>query len=88
MFGVLKMDIDTCISHYQTMAPQIFPEEGFITGSKFGKLWKGTRGAACFDAEKLEHIIKGLVADTFKNLGEDAVLENMSNVEDGSYCRT
>ena len=88
MIGVLQLDIDTCISQYLAMAPQIFPKEGFIPGSKIGKILKGVGGKARFDAGKLEKIIKELVTSTLKTLDEDAVLEKMSNVEGDTCCRT
>ena len=88
MLGVLRLDVDTCISQYLAMAPQIFPEEGFLSGSNIGKFLKGVKGKARFDAGKLEKIIKELVASTFKTLGEDAVMEDISNMEGHSCCKT
>ena len=49
------MDINTCISKYLDMAPRIFPEEGFIAGSKVCKIFKGIKGFARFDAASLEY---------------------------------
>ena len=63
MLGTLGMDVDTCINHYLAIAPGIFPEEGFVSGSTIWKLFKGARGTACFDAESLEGFVKDLVAE-------------------------
>lgn len=74
MLGVFRMDIETCISSYLDMAPRIFPEEGFIPGSKVGKIFQGIEGTARFDVTELEMIIKAMVA---ARLGtQDATLEN------------
>lgn len=81
MLAVLRMDIETYISSYLDMAPRIFPEEGFIPGSKVGKLYKGIEGTARFDATELEAIIKAMVA---ARLGtQDDTLEN-----ENAGCRT
>lgn len=34
------MDIETCINAYLSMAPEIFPVEGMVSGSIFGKAKK------------------------------------------------
>lgn len=81
MLGVLKMDIDTCISSYRDLAPKIFPEEGFLSSKKLVKLFKGLKGIARFDATNLESAVKEMVASTMNS--EDAVLENEEIV-----CRT
>ena len=70
------------------MAPQIFPEEGFVSGSKLGKIWKGANGKARFEAETLEKIIKDLVANKFETLGPDAMLEKMYDKDGDPGCRT
>ena len=85
MLGVLRMDIDTCISKYLSMAPKIFPEEGFISRSKVGKFFKGVRGEARFDATNLEKVIKEMVSETFGDKGESALLHVG---EDQPRCRT
>jgi hypothetical protein len=72
MLGVLGMDITTCISTYLDMAPKIFPEEGFIAGSKISRLFKGIKGSARFDAANLETVVKAMVADRFGQ--EEALL--------------
>lgn len=82
------MDIDTCISKYLSMAPKIFPEEGFVSGSKLGKLFKGVRGKARFDAINLEKMVKEMVSGTSGTLGEDALLESETPKEISSQCRT
>ena len=61
------MDIQTCIDEYLKLAPEIFPVEGLVSGSKFGKLVKGVGNRQRFKAEPLELAIKGLVK---KHLGE------------------
>ena len=55
MLGVLKMDINTCISKYLDMMPRIFPEEGFIAGSKIRKIFKGIKGFERIDAASPEY---------------------------------
>lgn len=37
MLGVLKMDIMSCIDAYLEIAPKIYPIEGIVSGSKFGR---------------------------------------------------
>ena len=63
MLRVLRMDINTCISTCLDMAPGIFPEEGFIAGSKVSRLFKGIKVSARFDAANLETVVKAMVAD-------------------------
>ena len=55
------MDIQTCIDEFLKMAPDIFPVEGLIRGSKFGQLFTVARGRQRFRAEPLELAIKRLV---------------------------
>ena len=40
MLGVLRMDIETCINAYLSMAREIFPVEGMVSKSFFGKAKK------------------------------------------------
>lgn len=82
------MDIDTCISKYLSMAPKIFPKEGFVSGSKVGKLSKGVRGKARFDAMNLENMIREMVTETFGGLGETTLLQSERSEESLSQCRT
>ncbi|KAL9137486.1 MAG: hypothetical protein Q9175_001311 [Cornicularia normoerica] len=88
MLGVLRMDIDTCISKYLDMAPKVFPEEGFVSGSRLGKLFKGVRGEARFDANDLEKVVKEMVSGTFLDQGEDTLLQTEQIEQDQSQCRT
>ena len=82
------MDIDTCISKYLSMAPQIFPEEGFVSGSKWGKIVKGVRGEARFDAKNLEKVVKDMVCEAFGDDKEDAPLHIDQPEEGLPRCRT
>ena len=82
------MDIDTCISKYLVMAPQIFPEEGLISGSKWGKIVKGIRGEARFDAKNLEKVVKDMVCEAFGDHKEDAPLQIDQPEEGLPQCRT
>jgi patatin-like phospholipase/acyl hydrolase len=54
MLGTLGMTIDECIERYLLLAPDIFPKEGFVAGSKIGKLAKGAVGSSRFPAAVLE----------------------------------
>src|SRR6266496_1243893 len=77
MLGTLRMDIDTCINEYIDMAPDIFPVEGSISGSNFGKLVKAIRGRQRFDPVPLEEAVKRLVKRHLANRatrGEDTPL--------------
>jgi len=74
ILGILRMDIDTYTFSHLDMAPRIYPEEGFIPGSKVGNFFKGIEGTARFNATEMEAIIKAMVA---ARLGtQDATLEN------------
>lgn len=90
MLGSLRMDVDTCISKYLSMAPKIFPEEGFISSSKLGKLFKGVRGKARFEAENLENAVKDMVSGAFESQeqGEDVLFQNEQSEQDPQQCRT
>ena len=61
------MDIQTCIDEYLELAPQIFPHEGLIKGSKSGQLFTVASGRQRFEAEPLESAVRRLVK---KYLGE------------------
>ena len=87
MLGVLKMDVDTCIEKYLKMAPIIFPKEGFVSGSTFGKFFKGARGAARFDSAPLESVIKQLVTETLDS-GPDTLFESTERAQATASCRT
>lgn len=76
MLGVLRMDIETCTSSFREMAPKIFPQEAFISGSKAGKVYNAFKGGARFDPTKLETIVKEMVASKLHT--EDAILEDES----------
>lgn len=61
------MDIQTCIDEYLKLAPEIFPVEGRLQRSRFGKVFNVVRGQQRFKPEPLELAIKRLVK---KYLGE------------------
>ena len=61
------MDIQTCIDEYLKLAPEIFPIEGRLQGSKVRQLLNVVRGQQRFKPEPLESAIKRLVK---KYLGE------------------
>lgn len=82
------MDIDKCISKYLSMAPEIFPEEGFVSGSKWGKIFKGVRGEARFDANNLERVVKDMVCEAFGDQKADASLQIDQPEEGLLQCRT
>ena len=82
------MDVDTCISEYLSMAPKIFPEEGFVSSSKLGKLFKGVRGKARFDAENFERVAKHLVFAAFGSHGDYVLLQSDQAEQDPPQCRT
>ena len=88
MLGVLRMDIDTCISKYLSMAPKIFPEEDFISRSRLGKLWKGVKGQARFDVENFERMVKQMVFEAFGSDGEYVLLQSDRSEQDPPQCRT
>ncbi|KAL9042408.1 MAG: hypothetical protein Q9214_003789, partial [Letrouitia sp. 1 TL-2023] len=56
MLGTLQMDIQTCIDEYLTMAPEIFPIEGLVRGSKIGQLLTVARSKQRFQTEPLEFV--------------------------------
>lgn len=58
MLGTLRMDIQTCFDEYSKMAPEIFPIEGLLQTSGFGRLYTVVRGQQRFDVEPLESAIK------------------------------
>ena len=66
MLGTLRMDIQTCIDEYLNMAPDIFPVEGIISGSKIGQLVTVARGRQRFKAKPLELAIRRLVKKHLK----------------------
>ena len=55
------MDIQTCIDEYLKMAPEIFPVEGLIRGSKIVQLLTMARGRQRFKTKPPELAIKRLV---------------------------
>lgn len=66
MLGTMRMTIDECLAAYLDLAPKIFPEEGFLSGSKAGRLFKSARGTARFDAAALEREVKRMVVEQLK----------------------
>ena len=82
------MDIDTCISKYLSIAPKIFPEESFFSSSKMGKLFKGIRGKARFDAERFESTVKEMLSGILGSQGEYALLQSEQSDQEPPRCRT
>ena len=87
MLGVLRMDVNECIDKYLEMAPKIFPTEGFVSGSSLGKLIQGVKGAARFDAKKLESVVKKMVNEKLKS-GQDTSLDSVERPKDAGECCT
>ena len=87
MLGVLRMDVDECINKYLKMAPIIFPTEGFLSGSSLGRFIQGVRGAARFDAQNLESVVKQMVNEKLKS-GQDTLLDSVEQPKDAGDCRT
>ena len=63
MLGLLRMDVDTCIETYSKLAKDIFPLEGWLSGSKLGRLKKAATGKQRFSPAPFEAAIKRLVAE-------------------------
>ena len=63
MLGLLRMDVDTCIETYSSLAKDIFPLEGWLSGSKLGRLKKAATGKQRFSPAPFEAAIKHLVAE-------------------------
>ena len=63
MLGLLRMDVDTCIETYSSLAKDIFPLEGWLSGSKLGRLKKAATGKQRFRPAPFEAAIKRLVAE-------------------------
>lgn len=87
MLGTFRMDIDTCIQTYLDMAPKIFPKEGFLSGSRTGKFFKGARGIARFDPGPLESIVRDLTSAAFTETGPETNLDATNARGDGKSCR-
>ena len=64
MLGLLEMDVDTCIETYSSLAKDIFPLEGWLSGSKLGRLKKAATGKQRFSPAPFEAAIKRLVAES------------------------
>jgi patatin-like phospholipase/acyl hydrolase len=71
MLGTLRMSVDDAIESYLAFAPKIFPKEGFVSGNRLTKLFKGVRGTTRFDATALENEVKKMVAKYLKQDGDD-----------------
>ena len=63
MLGLLRMDVDTCIETYSNLAKDVFPLEGWLSGSKLGRLKKAATGKQRFSPAQFEAAIKRLVAE-------------------------
>ena len=57
------MDVDTCIETYSSLARDIFPLEGWLSGSRLGRLKKAATGKQRFSPAPFEAAIKHLVAE-------------------------
>ncbi|MCJ1470163.1 hypothetical protein MMC07_008808, partial [Pseudocyphellaria aurata] len=66
MLGVLRMDIDSCISAYLKMAPNIFSVKNMLADSKLSRIKKVLTGDPRFSPIPLEEAIKGLVVEQLK----------------------
>ncbi len=64
MLGLLRMDVDTCIETYSSLARDIFPLEGWLSGSKLGKFKKAATGKPRFSPAPFEAAIQRLVAES------------------------
>ena len=64
MLGLLRMDIDTCIETYSSLAKDIFPLGGWLSGSKLGRFKKVATGKQRFSPAPFEAAIKRLVAES------------------------
>lgn len=64
MLGTLQMDVQSCITEYLKMAPEIFPIESLIQGGSVGRFFNVARGKQRFQAEPLELAIKRLVRNS------------------------
>jgi hypothetical protein len=84
MLGTLSMTIDQCIQEYLKLAPKIFPEEGFVAGSKALKFFKGLHGTTRFDATTLEKEMKKLI-DKYLERDSELALEDVPLSDDA--CR-
>lgn len=72
------MDIQTCIDTYLAMAPEIFPTEGLVSGSKLHKMIGMFRGKNRFDPGPLETFLRRLVAERVgmrSGHGEDTTMQ-------------
>lgn len=78
------MDIQTCIDAYLRLAPEIFPSQGLISETKFGKIKKAALGNYRFQAAPLEAAIKRLVKD---HLGDGASGNEMMRHQSGQKAR-
>ena len=90
MLGTLRMDIQTCINEYLELAPDIFPVEGLVGGSKIAKFCTVTRGRQRFKAEPLELAIKRLVEKYLRERsleGEETLFRfETSKHQEGHSC--
>ncbi|KAH0542025.1 hypothetical protein FGG08_003574 [Glutinoglossum americanum] len=78
MLGTLRMDVDTCIKEYLNMAPDIFPVEGVVSGSRLGRVMGVVRGRQRFDPASLEEAVKRLVGEHLADRaigGEDTPIQ-------------
>ena len=64
MLGLLRMDVDTCIETYSSLARDIFPLEGWLSGSKLGRLKKAATGKQRFSPAPFEAAVKRLIAES------------------------
>lgn len=61
MLGILRMNIDDCITEYCNMAPKIFPLERMLDKSSLSRLIKAAANKPRFKPEPLEEAIQILV---------------------------
>lgn len=63
MLGPLRMDLQTCINTYLKMAPEIFPIEGLMSGSKLSRIMCMLRGKNRFDPGPLESFLRRIISN-------------------------
>ena len=86
MLGVLRMDVDTCIETYSSLARDIFPLEGWLSGSKLGRLKKAATGKQRFSPAPFEAAIKRLVAES-TGVDETPMRSELLHTQSNHKCK-
>ena len=88
MLGVLRMDVETCITEYLIMAPHIFPVEGLFSRRKGIQLLKAARGHNRFDPLPLEKAVQNLAKRHLQSSeGENAPLRSEPSKMQQKQCK-